>query len=144
VTLFGHRAFLGGQFTLGASPPAKGKFASYAAWAAQALQKLGVQVHLETKSDVDSLRALSPDLVLCATGGVSLRPTMPGIDGDNVVLAQDVLAGTVSVGGNVVVAGDGLVGAETAAHLVFLASGSPSWRCSPLLPETTVLPGDLT
>ena len=120
VTLFEHRAFLGGQFALGAYPPAKGEFASYAAWAAQALQKLGVQVRLETKADVDSLRALSPDLVLCATGGVPLRPSIPGIDGENVVLAQDVLAGTVSVGGNVVVAGGGLVGAETAAHLGFL------------------------
>ena len=45
-------------------------------------------------------------------------PQIPGIKGENVVTAQEVLRGDVPVGGKqIIVAGGGLVGCETAEHL---------------------------
>ena len=44
-------------------------------------------------------------------------PDIPGIDKPNVVTAQDVLSGKVSVGQNVVIIGGGMVGCETGHYL---------------------------
>lgn len=51
-------------------------------------------------------------------------PPIKGIDGPNVVKAEDVLLGKVQVEGNLVVAGGGEVGIETAAYLVMEERGS--------------------
>lgn len=44
------------------------------------------------------------------------KPPIPGIDGANVVTAQDALAGKVTVNGKVLIAGGGMIGCETATH----------------------------
>jgi hypothetical protein len=59
----------------------------------------------------------SPDVVVLATGVVPFIPEIPGIDRDNVVLAEEVLAGKAQVGDRVVVVGGELVGCETAEFL---------------------------
>ncbi len=69
-----------------------------------------------------------------ATGATPLRPNIPGIDGDNVAWASEVLENGAALGQRVVVIGGGAVGMETALFIakqgpmsaesaVFLASG---------------------
>jgi pyruvate/2-oxoglutarate dehydrogenase complex dihydrolipoamide dehydrogenase (E3) component len=58
-----------------------------------------------------------PDKVIVATGARPAIPEISGIDGPNVVFAEDVLRGRSDTGMNVLVAGGGMVGAETAAYL---------------------------
>jgi pyruvate/2-oxoglutarate dehydrogenase complex dihydrolipoamide dehydrogenase (E3) component len=58
-----------------------------------------------------------PDAVIIATGSKPSIPEIPGIDGQNVITAQDVLSGKVDTDHNVIVVGGGLIGSETADHL---------------------------
>jgi len=55
--------------------------------------------------------------VILASGAKPVIPNVPGIHGKNVVLAEDVLLGKADTGMNVLVAGGGMVGSETAAYL---------------------------
>jgi len=74
-----------------------------------------VKVVLSKRADAKLLEELKPDVVVIATGSKPLVPKIPGVE--NAVLADDVLAGRVSVGRRVVVVGGGLVGVETALHI---------------------------
>ena len=49
------------------------------------LAKLGVKVELGKEANVSVVEALKPDVVFLATGGTSIIPKIPGIDGPNVV-----------------------------------------------------------
>jgi 2,4-dienoyl-CoA reductase (NADPH2) len=55
--------------------------------------------------------------VVVATGAEPVTPSIPGIEGENVVNAWDVLSDEASVGKRVIVLGGGSVGCETAIHL---------------------------
>lgn len=77
----------------------------------------GVKVLLNTRADVDRIKAGNYDEVVVAAGGMPLVPPIKGIDLPHVVLAEDVLTGKVAAGNRCVIAGGGEVGCETAAHL---------------------------
>jgi len=65
-----------------------------------------VKVVLSKRADAKLLEELKPDVVVIATGSKPLVPKIPGVE--NAILADDVLAGRVSVGRRVVVVGGGL------------------------------------
>ncbi|WP_425953735.1 FAD-dependent oxidoreductase [Xylanimonas sp. McL0601] len=117
VTLHERQSQLGGNFRLGAVPPAKGELASYIAWLGAELGRLGVEVKLDSAVTAETVAAAAPDVVVFAAGAKHARPPIPGIDGTNVVEACDVLAGKTVTGARVVVAGAGEIGAETALYL---------------------------
>ena len=117
VSLYEKQDFLGGQFKSAAYPPAKGELSTYTSWLSQELKKYNVAIHLNTNVDKNLLSQITPDTVILATGGTPVKPPLRGIDGENVFFAEDVLLGKVSVGNNVVIAGGGEVGSETAAYL---------------------------
>jgi pyruvate/2-oxoglutarate dehydrogenase complex dihydrolipoamide dehydrogenase (E3) component len=58
-----------------------------------------------------------PDKVIIATGAKPVIPDIPGVNLPNVVFAEDVLLGRADPGMNVLVAGGGMIGSETAAYL---------------------------
>lgn len=58
-----------------------------------------------------------PDVLIVATGATPLIPDLPGINGNNVVTALDVLADRKQIGQNVVIVGGGSTGCETAEFL---------------------------
>lgn len=58
-----------------------------------------------------------PDVLIVATGATPLIPDLPGINGNNVVTALDVLADRKRIGQNVVIVGGGSTGCETAEFL---------------------------
>ena len=118
VTLFEQSDHLGGQWCAAAVPMDKTEFSTLVVWQENQLRALGVDVHLNTALDAAAVAAGKPDALIVATGSLPVVPrSIDGIDGENVVLAQDVLMGKVETGRRVVVIGGGLVGAETADFL---------------------------
>ncbi|MEE0510666.1 MAG: FAD-dependent oxidoreductase, partial [Peptococcaceae bacterium] len=120
VTLFEQNDHLGGQWCAAAVPMDKTEFTTLVVWQQNQLRKLGVDVHMNSKVDAVMVAAEKPDTLIVATGSIPVVPrSISGIDGDNVVFAQDVLLGNVETGQHVVVIGGGLVGAETADFLAY-------------------------
>jgi 2,4-dienoyl-CoA reductase-like NADH-dependent reductase (Old Yellow Enzyme family)/thioredoxin reductase len=120
VTLYEKTDRFGGQFTTAAIPPVKGDLVAYVSWAANQLEKLGVQIKMNTEFTAELCDREKPDKVIIATGAVHSRPPIPGIEGSNVVTATDVLWGRAPTGQKVVVAGGGMIGSETATYLASL------------------------
>ena len=117
VHLFEASDGLGGQFVSAAYPPFKGEFATYPAWLLRQLQKLQVNIRLNTPLTKALVLEENPDKVIIATGAKPIIPNIPGTNLPNVVLAEDVLRGRSDTGLNVLIAGGGMIGAETASYL---------------------------
>jgi pyruvate/2-oxoglutarate dehydrogenase complex dihydrolipoamide dehydrogenase (E3) component len=81
------------------------------------LPRLGVKLNLKEAFTEQDLEREDPDVLMMATGGRPMIPPLPGTDQPNVVTAHDVLIGSADVGDQVLVAGGGLVGSETAEYL---------------------------
>jgi 2,4-dienoyl-CoA reductase-like NADH-dependent reductase (Old Yellow Enzyme family)/thioredoxin reductase len=117
VVLCEKNGVAGGQFRLAAVPPTKHEIATAIKYYLTMCKKYGVDIRLDTEVTVELVKELTPDAVILATGSKPLRLPIPGIDGDNIVDALDVLDGKVSVGRKVLVAGGGMTGVETADFL---------------------------
>lgn len=120
VTLYEQTAHMGGQLATAAVAPTKGDITAYLSWLSRQIEKLGVGIKMNTKYTAGICAKEKPDLVIVATGATPSRPPISGIDGTNVVTAQDVLMGKVSTNQKVVVAGGGMVGCEVATYLASL------------------------
>lgn len=117
VHLYEASGALGGQFLAASYPPFKGEFATLPAWQLRQLGKLGVHIHLNTPVTKGLVQKEKPDKVILATGAQPIIPQVPGVNLPNVVLAEDVLRGRSDTGLNVLVAGGGMIGSETASYL---------------------------
>ena len=117
VELYEKRDFLGGQFKAAAYPPCKGELSTYVSWISGELDKLNVNVHLNTEVTKELINEIKADYVIIATGGNPIIPPIKGVDKNHVYTAEDMLLGKIQPGDNIVVAGGGEVGGETAAHL---------------------------
>ena len=115
--LYDDNAELGGQFPLAAKEPCKREWASVPKWEAKQLEKLGVEVHLNTKVDAELIKKEKPDEVIIATGSDYVKPEIPGIDSPHVYSQYQVLREEVKPEGTVAVVGCGWVGSEVAEFL---------------------------
>lgn len=117
VTLIEKTGRLGGQWIPASVPIGKSEFTSFIYWQKKMLEKLHVQVLLNTEADQERIRLYEPDTLILATGSRPFIPPVKGTDQDFVTNAHDILLGKREAGDNVVVVGGGLVGAETADML---------------------------
>ena len=118
VTIYEKSDRIGGQWLLAAVPPFKQDFTTLITWQRTQLEKLGVKVVYNTEYTAKLAEAERPDVVIIATGSREKMLMLPGLDGENVHKAQDVLSGKCTLRGkNVVVIGGGSVGVETAAFM---------------------------
>lgn len=119
VVLFEKADRLGGQFALACVPPDKGSLSSFTSWAIGQVEKLGIEVKLNTALDLDICEAGKPDAVIVAAGAVPAAPSsIPGLDGDSVYFVSDILSGKVNLyNKKLLVAGGGAAGTETADYL---------------------------
>ncbi len=138
VTLIEKSKKLGGRFSLACIPPFKQEFAEAIKWLVYQVEKLGVTVELNKEVSADIVDQLKPDVVILATGAVTTRPSIPGIDREKVVLGEDVLAGRAAMGNRVVIIGGGGVGTEVAD---FMAQRRKCVTIIEMLPEIGVPTG---
>lgn len=125
ASMRGHKVFLyekedqlGGQLLLAAIPPHKDEIPNFVRYLSTQLRKLGVRVEVNKEVKPETVEQLRPDVLIVATGSVPFVPEIPGVESDNVVLAEDVLTGKAQLkDGAIVVAGGGIVGCETAEFL---------------------------
>jgi pyruvate/2-oxoglutarate dehydrogenase complex dihydrolipoamide dehydrogenase (E3) component len=81
------------------------------------LRKEGVEIRLNTPVTAAYADKENADVLICAVGSEPLIPPLPGIDGENVILVNDLPARRKDIGQNVIILGGGLAGCETAVHL---------------------------
>jgi len=118
VTLYDRRKEIGGNLLLAAAPPGKEKLLWFRDYEASQLSKLGVSLKLGVEVTPELIDKTKPDAVILAAGSKPIIPEIPGVEKRNVVAARDVLEGRTKIRSQkVVVAGGGMVGAETAEFL---------------------------
>ncbi len=115
TTLFEAGDKLGGTVNLAAMPPNKGMLTEFVETQKAEIEKAGVEVRLNAKADLETLKACGVKAVFLATGGKAVRPNLPGIE--KAVTAEDVLAGKAEAKGDLVIVGGGVTGLETAELL---------------------------
>ena len=108
---------LGGQLNIADKPLMKEKLAAYKESLIYRTEHAGIEIRLNTKADVDTVKSIHPCGVFIATGGTPIVPPIPGIDGSNVMTAEEVLTGKKTPTGTVAVIGGGVTGMETADTL---------------------------
>lgn len=81
------------------------------------VQSRPIQVMLNTEVTPELARELKVDAVIAALGGAPIIPPIPGIDGENTVLAIGIHQNLDKIGENTVIIGGGLVGCEEAIDL---------------------------
>jgi NADPH-dependent 2,4-dienoyl-CoA reductase/sulfur reductase-like enzyme len=124
VTLCERHPRLGGMLNVAAIPPGKEKLNWITEYFAHELPRLGVKVHLGEALDAEKVRALNPDVVIVATGSEPAVLNIPGVDGPNVLLAQELLARQMHfTGQRFAIVGGGMLGLETAEYLAAQGNG---------------------
>ena len=121
LTLRGHKAViyeksdrLGGIFIAAAAPEFKEKDKQLIEWFRHKIDKLGIEVHLNTEVTADT--PLDADEIIIATGASPNRIPIPGA-AEYAMDATDYLLENKEVGDNVVIIGGGLTGCEIALDL---------------------------
>ena len=77
----------------------------------------GVEIRLNTHVTPQYVKTEKPDALILAVGSNPIVPSLPGIDGENVVVVNNYYKESEKVGDSVVVLGGGLAGCECAVHL---------------------------
>jgi NADPH-dependent 2,4-dienoyl-CoA reductase/sulfur reductase-like enzyme len=81
-------------------------------------------VMLNTKGTPELMRELKPDVILCAVGSHPYFPPIKGIDGKNVMTAEEAFRSPEKLGDRIIVLGGGLVGCEAALFMAHLGKKS--------------------
>ncbi|SIO53275.1 2,4-dienoyl-CoA reductase [Rhodovulum sp. ES.010] len=104
VTLFEAADRAGGQINLLTGNPRRREMAGIVDWRVAELDRLGVEIRYNTYAEADDLRALDPEVVVIATGGL---PQPPEIAGAGLAVSSwDILSGEVKPAGRVLVYDD--------------------------------------
>ena len=108
---------LGGQLILNRLIPGKEEMLTTATDLINNMKALDVTIVLGKAANPQFIKETAPDAVVVATGARPVLPDIPGIHGQNVFHAWDLLTGKVGVGTKVVILGGNAVGLETALYL---------------------------
>jgi 2-enoate reductase len=117
VILHERNGEIGGQVILGSKVNNKKEFFEIVKYLENQLIKFKVNVKLNLKSNIENIKREKPDIIILACGAKPLIPPALDINSDKVVTAFDVLAGRVTTGQNILVAGGGVIGCETSLFL---------------------------
>jgi len=120
VTLYEKRGRLGGQVNVAAKGAGREELEGITRYLSRQVEKLGVEIHLDTEMTAEMVLAAHADVVVIATGSFPRRisetgippydpehPIPKGFDQDNVLTSWDLLEKGMAVGRKVVVADDG-------------------------------------
>lgn len=120
VILLERNSVLGGKLNFSRQVPFKRDLCKFMDYLIHMVEKTGVEVRLNTEATVELVESLEPDVVMAAVGAKALVPPIPGVDGANVITAEEayrkIKAGE-DIGRKIAVLGGGDVGCETAVYL---------------------------
>jgi len=117
VHIFEKEDKIGGLLNVIWIPPGRNEFKkiidNYNYW----IHKYGIQLHLEQEVSINVIKEFNPDVVFLATGSKPIKPSIPGIERENVYWATDVFRGEAPIGKNNIIIGGGATGVELAIYL---------------------------
>ncbi|AWZ06313.1 MULTISPECIES: NADPH-dependent 2,4-dienoyl-CoA reductase [unclassified Streptomyces] len=122
VTLYEASGHIGGQLDVARRIPGKEEFAETIRYYGTQLAEHEVEVKLNTRADVETLRGY--DEVVVATGVTPRTPEIDGVDSPNVLSYLDVLRDGAPVGERVAVLGAGGIGFDVAEFLTDSGEGA--------------------
>jgi 2,4-dienoyl-CoA reductase-like NADH-dependent reductase (Old Yellow Enzyme family)/thioredoxin reductase len=124
VSIWEQAAQLGGKLDVASRAPSKADVLRFRDYQARVLEELGVEIHTDTDVTAAVVSDEDPDVVVVATGAEPHIPPIPGIHAPNVIDAQDILLGRVTVQSQdrVVIVGGSATGCETAEFLMATAA----------------------
>ena len=118
VDLLEEKNYLGGMAYLATVPPHKTMVAEFIKTLTAEMKEYKVNVQLNTKADLDTVKALNPYAVVVANGGTEIVPKVDSLDSSHVHTMEDTLLKKVTFSGkHIAVIGGGMVGLETAHYL---------------------------
>ena len=117
VTLHERQDKVGGEFRVASLPPTKQVITKAIKYYKRMCDKYGVAIKLNSEVTPSVISAEAPEVLILATGSEPLVPPIPGLDKVRYVTASPVLEGKVETGRKVLIAGGGLIAAETAEFL---------------------------
>lgn len=99
VTLIEKGKKIGGQMLLAAKAPGRDSFEDYLYYSENEIERLGINLMLESEATPELLLELKPDVVVCSTGSTTRSALeVEGVESGHVVQGWDVLAGRAAVG----------------------------------------------
>lgn len=109
---------IGGQVNLAAQVPLKERMQWVMDYYNNEIERLNIDLRLNTQATAEAIKELAPDGVIVASGSKPIVPNIPGVEGNNVYSVETVLNGRSGLKGKkVVVVGAGMTGLETAEYL---------------------------
>lgn len=105
VTVLEASGQAGGQIRLAAQNPRRRELIGIVDWRLAELDRLGVEIRYDIWAEASDVEALSPDVVVIATGGLPQNPPLEAGD-DLVVSSWDILSGAVKPAENVLLYDD--------------------------------------
>ena len=108
---------LGGHIRCEENVPFKKHLREYIEQREKLIAKAGIDVRLDTEVTPEYAKAVGADVLIAALGARPVKPPIPGIDGANVLLADDAYTDPGKVGECAVILGGGFVGTELAIYL---------------------------
>jgi len=118
VTLLEQEAKLGGKLRFSRKAEFKSDLCRFMDYQINMVNKLDIDIHLNTKVTQELISSFEPEAVIAALGAEPVMPSIPGVDGKNIVYAEACYdMSPEELGDDIVVIGGGLVGCETALYL---------------------------
>ena len=128
---------LGGVLRCEMNVPFKVRLEEYLDRQALRISRAPITVRMNTEVTPDLAEKLYPDAIVAALGARPSIPQIPGIDGKNVLGAEEIYFHPAQAGKNLVIIGGGLVGIELA---VFMAMYGKQISIVEILDELTTDP----
>jgi len=142
----GHRVILceksdklGGVLLCEEQVPFKKHLGEYLDRQARMIARSGIEVRLNTEVTPELAGEIAPDAIIAALGARPSIPPIPGINGPNVTVAEDIYLHPEKAGQKVVILGGGLVGCELAIYLGGLGKDVTILEMAPALNSGTNL-----
>ncbi|MFI1178909.1 FAD-dependent oxidoreductase [Streptomyces sp. NPDC020799] len=124
VTLYDAADRIGGQLNIANKVPGKEEFDETLRYFRVRLERLGVEVRLNTPVTADTFAPGAYDEIVVATGVTPRTPAIDGIDHPSVLTYLDVLRDGAEVGERVAVIGAGGIGFDVAEFLTDAGDGA--------------------
>ena len=96
------------------------------------LRRAGVEIRENVEVTTEYAKSVSADVIIAAIGARPVKPTIPGIDGYNVMSAENAYINTDKIGDKVVIISGGLTGTELGVYLAMLGK---TMKIIEMLPE---------